>query len=75
MNTYAHLDGNLIGHTAQVTIDNPPANTWDREGLIGLRLLVEHLDRDDDIYALVITGQGNSFFSAGADLKLFADGA
>ena len=62
------------GHTALITINNPPANTWDREGLIGLRLLVEHLDRDDDIYALVITGQGNSFFSAGADLKLFADG-
>lgn len=61
------------GHTALVTINNPPANTWDRDSLIGLRHLVEHLNRDDDIYALVITGQGNSFFSAGADLKLFAD--
>ncbi|SDS68806.1 enoyl-CoA hydratase [Pseudomonas oryzae] len=62
------------GHTALVTINNPPANTWDRDSLIGLRLLVEHLNRDDDIYALVITGQGSKFFSAGADLKLFADG-
>ena len=62
------------GHSALITINNPPANTWDRDSLIGLRLLVDHLNRDDDIYALVITGQGNKFFSAGADLKLFADG-
>ncbi|UVE18763.1 enoyl-CoA hydratase [Pseudomonas sp. LS44] len=62
------------GHTALLTINNPPANTWDRDSLIGLRQLVEHLNRDDDVYALVITGQGNKFFSAGADLKLFADG-
>ncbi|MBD7976262.1 enoyl-CoA hydratase [Serpens gallinarum] len=62
------------GHTALITINHPPANTWDRDSLIGLKLLIEHLNRDDDIYALVITGQGDKFFSAGADLKLFADG-
>lgn len=62
------------GHTALITINHPPANTWDRDSLIGLRQLVEHLNRDDDIYALVITGQGEKFFSAGADLKLFASG-
>lgn len=63
-----------IGHTALITINHPPANTWDRDSLIGLKLLMGHLNRDDDIYALVITGQGDRFFSAGADLKLFADG-
>lgn len=62
------------GHTALITINHPPANTWDRESLIGLKLVVEHLNHDDDIYALVICGQGEKFFSAGADLKLFADG-
>lgn len=62
------------GHTALLTINQPPANTWDRESLIGLMQLLEHLNHDDDIYALVITGQGGKFFSAGADLKLFADG-
>jgi enoyl-CoA hydratase/carnithine racemase len=62
------------GHTALITINQPPANTWDHDSLIGLKQLIEHLNRDDDIYALVITGQGGKFFSAGADLKLFADG-
>src|SRR6218665_2588865 len=62
------------GHTALITINHPPANTWDRDSLIGLKQVVEHLNRDDDVYALVVTGQGGKFFSAGADLKLFADG-
>ncbi|MBF6622988.1 MAG: enoyl-CoA hydratase [Pseudomonas stutzeri] len=62
------------GHTALITINHPPANTWDRETLIGLKQVIEHLNHDKDIYALVICGQGEKFFSAGADLKLFADG-
>jgi len=62
------------GHTALITINHPPANTWDRESLIGLKQVIDHLNHDDDIYALVICGQGEKFFSAGADLKLFADG-
>lgn len=62
------------GHTALVTIDNPAANTWDCESLPALRDLVGGLNAERDIYALVLTGAGDRFFSAGADLKLFADG-
>jgi enoyl-CoA hydratase/carnithine racemase len=64
----------IVGHTAQITIDNPGANTWDAESLPALKDLVEKLNADKNIYALVITGAGEKFFSAGADLKLFADG-
>ena len=64
----------IVGHVAQVTIDNPAANTWDTESLPGLADLVEKLNADKNIYALVITGAGEKFFSAGADLKIFADG-
>jgi enoyl-CoA hydratase/carnithine racemase len=64
----------LRGHTALVTIDNPGANTWDEESLPALKDLVEKLNDDKEIYALVLTGAGDRFFSAGADLKLFADG-
>ena len=62
------------GHTALVTIDNPSANVWDEESLTGLRDLVRALEADASIYALVMTGAGEKFFSAGADLKVFADG-
>ncbi|MEK9808760.1 MAG: enoyl-CoA hydratase, partial [Halieaceae bacterium] len=64
----------LDGHIAQLTIDNPAANTWDTESLAALKAIVEALNDNPDIYALVLTGAGEKFFSAGADLKLFADG-
>ena len=77
MNTYSpteKLKVEIIDHTALITIDNPGANTWDNESLPGLVTLVENLNADRNIYALVITGEGEKFFSAGADVNLFADG-
>ncbi len=64
----------IDGHAAVVTLSNPPANTWTRDSLVALRDLVRTLDADREVYALVITGEGEKFFSAGADLKQFADG-
>lgn len=62
------------GGVLLVEIHNPPANTWDEDGLGGLERLVM-----DAAMAgappLVITGSGDKFFSAGADLKLFASGS
>jgi enoyl-CoA hydratase/carnithine racemase len=71
---YTNLNVRREGHTAVVTIANPPANTWTLAGLQSLRQLVLDLDADRDVYSLVITGEGTKFFSAGADLKTFADG-
>lgn len=62
------------GHTAVLTLSNPPANTWTVHSLAALRDLVAELNADRDIYALVVTGEGEKFFSAGADLKQFASG-
>ncbi len=64
----------IQGHIAQITMANPPANTWTYESLSGLKSLVEQLNADKSVYALVITGEGDKFFSAGADLNVFADG-
>ena len=71
---YVNLKLERRGSTAVITIDNPSANTWTAESLISLKRLVGDLDADRTIYALVITGAGAKFFSAGADLKLFGDG-
>lgn len=62
------------GNTAIVTFNNPPAHTWTKESLTQLRDLVLTLNDDSNIYALVLTGDGEKFFSAGADLNLFASG-
>ncbi|MEQ8801163.1 enoyl-CoA hydratase [Haliea sp.] len=74
LSTSDKLKVEVRGHTALVTIDNPAANTWDTESLPALRDLINKLNREDAIFALVLTGAGDKFFSAGADLKLFADG-
>src|SRR5690554_5772378 len=62
------------GHVALLTMNNPPANTWTADSLQALVRIVGELNEDRDIWSLVLTGEGEKFFSAGADLKLFADG-
>lgn len=74
MSEYMGLDLEKRGHVALVTLNNPPAHTWTQDSLSALKRLVGDLERDLDVYSLVITGGGEKFFSAGADLKLFADG-
>ena len=74
ISTSDKLKVEIIDHTALITIDNPGANTWDTESLPALASLIDTLNADKNIFALVITGQGEKFFSAGADLNLFADG-
>ena len=74
MTTYEGLRLERRGHTAVVTLANPPANTWTEGSLAALERLVGDLETDRDVYCLVITGGGEKFFSAGADLKRFADG-
>jgi enoyl-CoA hydratase/carnithine racemase len=64
----------VIEHTAVVTFNNPPAHTWTQQSLTDFRDLILILNDDLNIYALVLTGAGDKFFSAGADLNVFADG-
>lgn len=73
-NSYTNLTVELHQHTLQITLNNPPAHTWTEDSLAALTALVRDAELDREIYALVITGDGLKFFSAGADLKLFADG-
>jgi enoyl-CoA hydratase/carnithine racemase len=61
----------IKGHTAFITIDNPPANTWTPEALTELEGLIARLNENRTVYAAVLTGAGSKFFSAGADLKRF----
>ncbi len=71
---WAGLKAERDGHVAIITFDNPPAHTWTVHSLAALRDLVRALDADRSVVALVITGSGPKFFSAGADLKQFAGG-
>ena len=65
------IEHRIEGHTAFITISNPPANTWTPDSLRTLETLIGDLNADRHVYAAVITGAGEKFFSAGADLKSF----
>jgi enoyl-CoA hydratase/carnithine racemase len=66
---YAH-----DGAVALITLRRPPANAFTPDGLLQLQRTVEQLNAEARVRALVITGDGPKFFSAGADLNTFADG-
>jgi len=74
MNTadYPGLRLQRDGATAVITLSNPPAHTWTPESLAALIQLVHDMAADRSVRALVLTGEGEKFFSAGADLKQFA---
>ena len=72
--TYDGLQLEIDGHTAILTLANPPANTWTAHSLQALVQVIGELNDNREVYSLVVTGQGDKFFSAGADLKLFANG-
>jgi enoyl-CoA hydratase/carnithine racemase len=56
---------------ALVTIDNPPVNALSAALLAELHEVVEALDADDAVRAIVLTGGGERAFVAGADIKEF----
>ncbi len=62
------------GTLATITLNNPPANTWTLSSLQQLEEMVKELNADSQIVCLVIVSDTPRFFSAGADLKPFADG-
>lgn len=66
------LQVKLAGHTALITINNPPANTWDKDSLSELHREITRLNLNKKIQSLIITGKGDKFFSAGANLNMFA---
>lgn len=59
------------GHTAIITLNNPPANTWTPESLKQFEVMIGELNADPENYALIVASQSEKFFSAGADLNRF----
>jgi enoyl-CoA hydratase len=60
---------------AVLEINRPPANAYTTELLKELDEAVLNARFDDNVYAIVITGKLEKFFSAGADIKVLRDAA
>jgi len=69
------LDHQQDSAIALLTLKRPPANAFTPDGLHALQEAVERLNAQPKVRALIITGDGPKFFSAGADLNAFADGS
>lgn len=61
------------GQVAVLTLNNPPANTFTEAGMHALDAHLRELENDGETRVLIVTGAGEKFFSAGDDLKMFAD--
>ena len=58
-----------IGH---VGLDRPPANSYDRAFMEELDAAIEGAKSDDGVKAIVVRSASEKFFSAGADVSVFA---
>jgi enoyl-CoA hydratase len=58
------------GGVALLTLDDPPANTYTYEMMRDLDECIVRARFDDDITVIVITGAGEKFFCAGANISM-----
>jgi enoyl-CoA hydratase/carnithine racemase len=60
------------GGLATLTLSDPPANTYSYEMMQELDAAILRARMDDDVHVLVLRGDGDKFFCAGADIKMLA---
>ena len=58
---------------ALITLDDPPANTYTHEMMRQLDDAILKARFADDIHVIVLTGKGEKFFSAGANIGMLAE--
>src|SRR4029079_2344411 len=61
------------GHVGVITLDNPPANSYDLEVMQPFSDAVDEAI-GGDMRAVIVRSASEKFFSAGADVKKFLDG-
>ena len=65
---YKTLDG-----VAVLTLNDPPANTYSYEMMQELDQAILDARMDESVQVIVITGAGEKFFCAGADIQMLSD--
>ena len=56
----------------QIVLDRPPANSYDKAFMDELDAAIEEARRDDAVKAILLRSANEKFFSAGADVSVFA---
>ncbi len=58
---------------AFLTLNDPPANTYTYEMMQALDRAILNVRMDENVQVIVITGNGEKFFSAGANINMLSD--
>lgn len=61
------------GNVATLVVTNPPANTLSSMVASDLRKAFQEVVDDENIRVVVVTGSGDKFFAAGAEIKEFVE--
>ncbi|MFH0997632.1 MAG: enoyl-CoA hydratase-related protein [Pseudomonadota bacterium] len=69
MLSYQNIQYELNGHVGIITINHPPANTWNLATLNDFEDAIGHVENDGNVRVLIITGAGEKCFSAGFDVS------
>jgi len=67
------IEYNVEGGVAVLTLNDPPANTYSYEMMQQLDRAILAARMDDAVQVIVITGKGDKFFCAGADIQMLAN--
>jgi len=67
------LDYAVRDAIALITLNDPPANTYSYEMMQQLDRAILDARMDEAVQVIVITGAGEKFFCAGADIRMLAD--
>jgi enoyl-CoA hydratase/carnithine racemase len=68
MSTTIRLQLEHENQIAIITVDHPPANTWNLATLAEFEQTIETVEQDDRVRVVVLTGAGETCFSAGFDV-------
>lgn len=60
------------GYVGYITLDKPPANSYDYEFMAEFQVAVDAAADDDETAVIIVRSASEKFFSAGADIKAFA---
>src|SRR5215510_16189669 len=67
------LDFETHDGIAVITLNDPPANTYSYEMMQQLDRAILEARMDESVQVIVITGKGEKFFCAGADIQMLAN--
>ena len=67
------IDYKIDGAVAVITLNDPPANTYSYEMMQQIDSCVLNARMDERVQVIVITGAGEKFFCAGANIQMLSD--